>query len=44
MAVLVRDPVASRTELVLLPIGGGSVRSLLCARCEALVSRRLYKW
>ncbi|XP_060101576.1 splicing regulator SDE2 [Heteronotia binoei] len=36
MAVLVRDPLASRTELVLLPAGDGSVRSLLFARCEAL--------
>lgn len=38
MAVLVRDPLASRTQLVFLPADGGSVRSLLYARCEALVS------
>ncbi|XP_054853203.1 splicing regulator SDE2 [Eublepharis macularius] len=34
MALLVRDPLASRTELVSLPAEGGSVRSLLRTRCE----------
>nr|XP_056708795.1 splicing regulator SDE2 [Euleptes europaea] len=34
MALLVRDPLASRTALVLLPAEGGSVRGLLRARCE----------
>ncbi|XP_034620591.1 replication stress response regulator SDE2 [Trachemys scripta elegans] len=35
MALLVRDPDASRAQLVPLPPGGGSVRDWLCIRCRA---------